>query len=380
MKLPPRLRALLQLALSMQIHDRAKFAGGVVGVVFATVLAGQQSGLILGLLAKSRMVIEHGGAAVWIVPPNTQQPQAGRIPEEVLYRARAVPGVSWTSPLLWTAGSLALPEGGTEQVTILGVEQPGLGGPWNVVAGDPRHLLQARTLFFEDAEREKLGHLDLGSLREVNGRQIQAVGFTWGAIPFGPSYAFASFDTAREIAGRTDRDPSMILVGVEPGSDPAEVAKALQARLDDVEVLTSQAFALRAMRFVLVQTPMGMMLGISALFGLLVGFAIVSITMYSAVLDNLREFGTLKAIGATTADLGRVLILQALIYAGVGSAVGITALGFIGRAVRSAKVTLRYPPELLLGLLLVMAAICIAASLLGLLRLRKLEPGIVFRG
>lgn len=376
----PRLRALLQLALSMQLHDRAKFAAGVVGVVFATVLAGQQSGLILGLLAKSRMVIENGGADIWIVPPNTQQPQAGRIREDVVYRAGAVPGVAWSSPLVWGAGSVALPGGGTEQVSILGVDEPGRGGPWNVVAGDPAHLLQARTLFFEDAEREKLGDLDLGSLREVNGRQVQAVGFTWGALPFGPSYAFGSFDTVRDLTGRTDRDPSMILVGVEPGHEPEAVAEALRARLSDVEVLTSDAFARRTMRFVLVSTPMGVMLGVSALFGLIVGFAIVSITMYGAVLDNLREFGTLKAIGSTTGDLGKVLILQALIYAGIGSAVGITALGFIGRAIRSAKLTLRYPPELLAGLLLAMVAICVAASLLGLLRLRKLEPGIVFRG
>jgi len=377
-----RWRLLAGTGLAMMLHDKMKLAGALAGVVFATLLATQQAGTFLGLMSKNTMLIDHSGADIWVIPAGAQTLQAGKaIPERDLHRARGVSGVAWASPLLWVGGSVQLPGGGTEQVTVLGVDLASMrGGPWNVVAGDAAMLSQPSAMIFEDSEREKLGGLNLGSVREVNGRRAQAVGFTLGLLPFGPSYAFASYDFARELSGRADRDQSMILVGVEPGRSPDEVVARLRAELPDVEVYTGSELAARTIRYVVSATSMGTTFATSVFFGLLVGFVIVALTMFSGVLDNLREFGTLKAIGATTGDLARILLVQAVVYALVGSALGLTLVGNIARAMKSPQLAMVLPSALIAVTPALMLLICVVASTLGLLRLRKLEPAIVFRG
>lgn len=376
-----RWRAMAGVGVAMMFHDRSKLAGGLVGVLIATILASQQGGTFLSLINRNTMLMRHSGADLWIVAPGTQQITPGsKLAERVLHQARATDGVDWAAPLLLAGGNVSRPNGGSEQVTILGVELPAMhAGPWNVVAGDPKDLAQPSAMFFEDADREKLGGLNIGSVREVNGHRVQAVGFTWGLLPFGPSYAFASYDTARELSGQTNRDQNVVLVGVRPGEDAQAVATRLRGRITGVDVHTSSEMADITVGFILKRTPIGVTFGISTLFGLIVGFAIVSIAMFSAVVDHIREFGTLKAIGANLRDLAKILFVQSLVYAGLGGAIGLTLMGFLARGIRSPNLPFALPTWFLGGVAALLVVLCVGASGLALLRLRKVEPGIVFR-
>lgn len=106
---------------------------------------------------------------------------------------------------------------------------------------------------------------------------------------------------------------------------------------------------------------------------------IVGLTMFSGVVDNLREFGMLKAIGAKTFDLALLLLVQATLYAMAGSGLGLILVGGLARGIRSPQLSLILPPWLIFGTPVVMLAVCITASGLALLRLRGLEPAMVFR-
>lgn len=377
-----RWRAMAGTAVAMMFHDRAKLGAGLVGVLFATVLIGQQAGTFMSLLAKNTMIVDHAGADVWIAPLGTTQVQPNdKLPERVLAQARAVPGVAWASPLYMTLGTFTLPGGGSEAVTILGVEPTTLrGGPWNVIAGDPADLAQPDAIFIEDSQREQLGQVNLGSVREVNGRRVHVVGLTWGLLPFGPSLAFTSIDKARELARDPERRQDFVLVKVAEGEDPAQVAARLRERVSGVAVFTRGELGTKVVRWVLTRTPIGVTLGTSTLFALIVGFVVVAIAMFGSVVDNAREFGTLKAIGARMGDLTRLLLVQAGIYAAIGSGIGMFLVGLIVRAVRSPKLDLALPAWLIVAVPLLMLLVCVAASLLALMRLRKLEPAIVFRG
>jgi putative ABC transport system permease protein len=265
-------------------------------------------------------------------------------------------------------------------VQIIGTKLPELrGGPWNMVAGDPSVLAQPDTMIFEDGVRDTLGGLNLGSVRELGGRKVHVGGFTWGLLPFGPAYAFADYDLARLLM-RIDRDRThFVLVGVEPGARPEEVRDRLQAQFPEVKVMTRADFSRSTIRFILTRTPIGITFGTSAIFGLVVGFVIVSLTMFSGVIDNIREFGTLKAIGATTWDLAKLLLAQAIAYALLGSFLGLTAVTTIANAIRSPKLGILIGPELALGTAALMIVLCVMASSFALFRLRKLEPAMVFR-
>lgn len=379
----PMLRwsAMARVGLRMMVHDKLKMLGTLLGVCFAVLLSNQQAGTFLGLLHKNTMFIDNAGADIWIAPPNTQALQPAKsIPEVLSKQALGIPGVAWSEPLLFGGATVALPGGGAEAVTLIGTKVPTLrGGPWNMIAGTPAALEQPDTMIFEDGVRDTLGGLNLGSVREVSGRNVQVGGFTWGLLPFGPSYAFAEFDLARLLLHVDSDRASFILVGVDKGSDPMEVSARIQKAFPEVKVMTQREFAKSTLRFILLRTPIGITFGTSAMFGLIIGFVIVALTTFSSVVDNIREFGTLKAIGATTFDLAKLLLAQSVAYALLGSLIGLTVITRVADAVRSPKFGILISPELAIGTTIVMIVLCIVASSFALLRLAKLEPAMVFR-
>lgn len=377
-----RWRAMARVGIKMMLHDKLKMLGTLVGVIFAVLLANQQLATFMGLLSKNVLFLRNSGADVWIAPPGTNQFQAGKqLGDFALMRARVTDGVEWAEPLLLGGATVATPVGGAEPVTLIGVHLPITGGgPWNMVAGKPEVLARPDTMIFEDADREKLGGLNLGSVREVSGHKVQVGGFTYGLIPFGPSYAFAGFDLARELL-KVPRDRlNFVMIKVKPGVDPKRMATDLQARLGgDVKVMTREQYMTNIYTFLLKSTPIGITFGTSTVFGLIVGFVIVSLSMFSAVVDNLREFGTLKALGTTTADLAKLLFVQSVAYAVVGSTIGLALVSNLANAIRSPRLALVLLPQTFGGTFVVMTILCVIASSLALFRLHRLEPAVVFR-
>jgi putative ABC transport system permease protein len=376
-----RFRIMAGIGIRMMFHDRLKMLGTLAGVIFAVVLSNQQLGTFLGLLHKNTMFIDNADADIWVVPPSTRQFQFGRaMSDAVLMRAKVEPGVAWAEPLVFGGASVQRPDGGTEQVSVIGTRLPRMaGGPWNVVAGSADALHEPDTMLFEDSEREKLGGLNLGSEREVNGKRVRVGGFTWGLLPFGPSYAFADVDLARSLLRLRGDQVHYVLVGVERGTDPTSLAAALQRQIPEATVLTREQFKRSTIEYILTRTAIGVTFGSSVMFGLLVGFTVVSLMMFSSVLDNIREFGTLKAMGATSWDLAKLLFVQAATYATMGSLAGLAVVTTLARAIRSPQLAVVLPTQLLWGTFLVMILLCVAASTAALIRLRKLEPAMVFR-
>jgi len=247
------------------------------------------------------------------------------------------------------------------------------------VRGNTEDLLQPGAVFFEDAEREKLGGINLGSVRELAGHKVQAVGFTWGLLPFAPAYAFAEQTLAREILKLAPDKHTFILVGVAPGADHVAVRERLARALPDTRVMTRREYLDAILKYILTETQIGFSFGLSTIMGLLVGLITVALSMFSSVIDNMRQFGTLKAMGATNGDLARLLFVQAVVYGLVGSLLGLGMVASMVSGMRNPQLTPVIPSEAYAITTVLMVGVCVAASVLALLRLRKLEPAMVFR-
>lgn len=377
-----RWRTLGAIGVKMMFHDRLKLIGTLFGVVFAVVLGNFQMGTFLSLLSKNRMFVEAStDIDIWVTPPGTRQFQGGTpLNDSQLNRARAVKGVAWAEPLVLQAAQLKLPNGGSEPVSLVGTRAPRYaGGPWNLVAGATAALDQPEAVIFEDAEREKFGGLNLGSVRELAGHKVQVAGFTWGLLPFAPAYAFAEQTLAREVLKLPADRHTFIVVGVEPGADPKEVRARLQQTLSDTRVMTREEYLREILIYILTATQIGFSFGTSTFMGLLVGLITVALSMFSSVVDNMRQFGTLKAIGSTNGDLARLLFVQAVIYGLVGSLIGLGLVASMVQGMRNPQLTPILPMQAFGISVVLMVGVCLAASVLALLRLRRLEPGMVFR-
>lgn len=376
-----RVRTMAGIGVQMMFHDYLKLAGTLFGVVFAVLLGNFQMGTFLALLGKNRMFVENAQVDIWVTPPGTRQFQGGKpLSDAQLNRARATPGVAWAEPLVLQTANLVLPNGGSEPVSLVGARAPRFaGGPWNLLKGDTSSLLAPNAIIVEDAEREKFGGLNLGSVRELAGHKVQVVGFTWGLLPFAPAYAFAEQTLAREILKVPADKHTFIMVGVEPGVDPTVVRARLQEALTDTRVMTRGEYMKEILTYIVTGTQIGLSFGTSTFMGLLVGLITVALSMFSSVIDNMRQFGTLKAIGSTTLDLALLLFTQAIVYALVGSLIGLGAVSGMVQGMRNPQLTPVLYPEMFGLTVALMVVVCLMASLLALFRLYRLEPAMVFR-
>lgn len=376
-----RARTMAGIGLRMMFYDWLKLLGTLFGVVFAVLLGNFQMGTFLALLGKNRMFVENAQVDIWVTPPGTRQFQGGKpLTDAQLNRARATPGVAWAEPLVVQTAQLVLPNGGSEPVSLVGTRAPRFaGGPWNVLKGDVGALSIPNGVFVEDAEREKFGGLNLGSVRELAGHKVQVVGLTWGLLPFAPAYAFAEQTLAREILKLPPDKHTFITVGVEPGADAAEVRQRLQEALGDTRVMTRAEYLHEILLYIVTATQIGLSFGTSTFMGLLVGLITVALSMFSSVIDNMRQFGTLKAIGSTTLDLALLLFTQAVVYGVVGSVLGLGAVAAMVQGMRNPQLTPVLLPEAYGITVVLMLGVCLSASLLALARLYRIEPAMVFR-
>jgi putative ABC transport system permease protein len=97
------------------------------------------------------------------------------------------------------------------------------------------------------------------------------------------------------------------------------------------------------------------------------------------VVDNMRQFGTIKAIGATTGDLAKLLFVQAMVYGVVGSLIGLGMMSALVQVMRNPQLTPILPHISIAITFVSMVGVCLVASVLALFRLRALEPAMVFR-
>jgi putative ABC transport system permease protein len=371
-----------KVALRMAQHDRQKTFGAVLGVAFAYLLVGQNICTGDHYLSQATSYIDNAGADIWIGPPAVKAIFGTGTPlsSTALHQARVVPGVAWADPIVKGPAWARLPNGGAQGSMLIGVQAPAFrGGPYNIVKGDPNVLLRPNTVIIDDVDREKIGGVNLGDAIEMNQRRVRVEGFTWGLVTlFGP-FCFAEFDFARSLLDIDADRVSFVLVGLDKGASLERVKDDLQGRLPDATVLTTIEFTKNTKDYILWEAGMAGVLGMGIFIGVTVGFVIVTLSMLSSVQQNVREFATLKAVGATNVDLRRLIFIQALAYTIVGSFVGAVLLCQICWWVRSPRLIMMVHPLTLIGLVPFVMLIAMTAALLAIRRVQKLAPASVFQ-
>jgi putative ABC transport system permease protein len=159
----------------------------------------------------------------------------------------------------------------------------------------------------------------------------------------------------------------------------SEVARAVN-RQTGLMALSSQEFTDKTIDYYLKYTGIPINFGITAFLGFLVGTAIAGQTFYNFTLENLKQFGALKAMGATNGRIVSMILLQASVVGLLGYGIGVGLAALFGLSTKGGELAFYTPWQLLpiTGVAVVM--ICILASLLSVRRVMVLEPAVVFRG
>ena len=102
------------------------------------------------------------------------------------------------------------------------------------------------------------------------------------------------------------------------------MAADLRTRLRDNDVLTKQEFIDRTIRYWTIQTGMGMAFFLTALLAVLIGGAVVGQAIFANTMEHLREYGTLKAMGARNRDIMMIFLLNSALVGLTGGLIGIS--------------------------------------------------------
>jgi putative ABC transport system permease protein len=171
-------------------------------------------------------------------------------------------------------------------------------------------------------------------------------------------------------------DPLFVVIGLASGADREQTRARLQASLpDDIVVLTPDELRAREVTFTISAAPIGLIFGLGALLGLLVGMIFSYQVLYNEVSDCRAQFTTLRAMGFDSGYFAAVIVTQALLLAALGALLGLLASDAAYRAIAAAShmaMALTVPRAAAITLLTML--FCLGAGLAAARRLQRLEP------
>ncbi|HEY8070467.1 MAG TPA: ABC transporter permease [Methylocystis sp.] len=375
---------MIWLATRLAFHNRTRLLVTLFGVVFSTYLTLAETALYIGMMENATSIIRHSGADLWVASKGVQNFDFAKpFPDERLKLVQGRAELSWAKPISLSWGFLKLPDGAQELVEIIGYDPAApVGGPWDMASGAPGDVGGGENMIVDESAAQRLGELRLGSPWELNDRSIKLVGLSRSAKTFTTApIVFTSYVLAQDMTPDASRQAAAAYIAIKlrNPADGERVAKALRHDLPDNEILTTSAFVERTILYWTVQTGMGAAFCLTAVLGLVVGAGTIGQTVFANTMEHLREFATLKAMGATARDLNTIILAQAAIDATLGFWIA-TPLVLLSKApLEKTGVTLAADLKLIAALFCVTLAIALAAAYFSIRRVQNLDPATVFR-
>jgi len=374
------------LARKLLVHDRLRFAVAIAGVSVSVMLVLVQVGLYLGFMDTASSIIDASTADLWVGKADNESFEfATPLDERARYKVASVPGVAGVQSVLINFAQQKLASGGDLGVQVVGVEtisgQRSLLGPWNVVAGDARRLVEPGAITVDASDYDKLRIDRVGHTAEIAGVRAEVVALTRGIRSFTTSpIVFSDLRTARSYLPQLgDESVTYVLVAVAPGAEIAAVKARINA-LPHLAAYTTAEMSARTRSYWSTRTGVGAGFFTTAVLGIIVGFVVVGQILYSGTLQYIREYGTLKAMGAKNSAVVRVILSQAMISAVLGFAVGAPLAMAMRAAMKGANLTVALTPELYAATAVITAVMCAFAALLSIVKVLRLDPASVFKG
>jgi len=424
-------------AMKMLTGDATKYLGIIFGVAFASLLIAQQMAIFFGIMMLTTSYVRDvQGIDLWVMDRDVLSIDDFKpMSDTALYRIRSVPGVKWAVPFYKGAARARLtsttaeanrrrkePQENLVYRDILGFQQPSSG------ATDPATVSQTvMILGLDDAtlvgaprrENMVLGKLEdlrkpdavildkfscsllwrqeasqlnkpedyqrfIGRTFEMNDHRCFVVGIcdvshNFQTLPI----AYTTYSRAKQFVPGERKLLTFVLVKAMEDS-PASLARVSDNIAEHTGNLfkarTQQEFIWDTIWYYVTHTGIPINFIITVLLGFLVGTAIAGQTFYQFTLENIKQFGALKAMGTSNGTILGMILLQALVVGPIGYSIGVGVAALFGRLTRDDPSMAFFMPWQVLAITgVAVMLICLLTSLLSIRRVLTTEPAIVFR-
>ena len=378
-----------RVALQILLGDRAKYIGLIFGIAFSTMLMSNQISIFAGLMLRTAgQILDAREADIWVMDPRVEYiDEIEPMTDMQLERVRGVDGVDWAVPFFKGLTVAHTRDGMLQQIILLGVDDATLTGVApQLVLGSVENLKQPDAMIIDRAGFQFMWPGEepgLGKVVELNDHRAVIVGISDASAPF-TTYpvVYTKYSNARNYIGRTRKQMSFVLVHARPEVDTHLLAQRITAETG-LKALTWREFAWATIGYYLKRTGIPVNFGITVALGFIVGAAVVGQTFYIFVVENLRQFGALKAMGVANATILRMVLLQAMVVAGIGYGIGIGLCAGFFEITSRISINLRgfeLPWQVAIGTGGTVLVIIVIASFASLRKVMVVDPAIVFRG
>jgi putative ABC transport system permease protein len=376
------------VALRMLTGDRAKYFGLVFAIAFCTFLLENQSTIFANIMKRTAsQILDVTDAEVWVMDPQTEYwEQTKALKDTDLTRVRGVPGVLW-AVRLFKGNPVARTLDGKFAVSFLvGLDDATLAGaPRRMLLGSWERLREPDSIVVDKAGYVLLfpdQPLSLNRTLEMNDHRVTIVGISDASAPFVSLPVMHSrYSQAINFLGRERTQLSFIIARPTAGVTPAELTSRIHERTG-LRARTTSEFMWDCINYYLTHTGIPVNFGITIAVALVVGAVVAGQTFYLFTIENLKQFGALKAIGVTNLRLIGMILLQAFTAGALGFSLGTgmaaTFFEITLNNLATRGIVLMWQSVALTGACIFF--VIIVSSVLSIRRVLVLEPAAVFRG
>jgi putative ABC transport system permease protein len=362
------------LARRYLFGERRRAVLATAGVAVALLLVLILDGIFAGAMRQVTAYIRTSPADVIVSQRGvrTMHMTTSALPDTTVDEARAVEGVAWAEPIGFVSGVIGSQSGGRQLSYVIGYTPGKPGGPHRLTAGRAPADGEA---VLDRVAADQLG-LHVGDQVRVLGVWHRVSGLAEGGTSIVNTTTYVTATDLDRIHGPTT---SYLLVGARPGISSTALRDALTAALPDTTVQTRNEFARQ--EAAVVSDMSADVMRIMAVIGFTIALAVVSLTLFTATLARLRDYGIVKALGAGSGRLAGIVIAQAAWTVVLAVAASVALALVVARLVETASPTIAIAiqPSGVFRVAVGAAAIAAVSALAPLRRVVAVDPASAFR-
>lgn len=378
---------MLLTAIKFMRYEKSKSIGITIGIVISIFLIGQQLSTLNFLKSLMCSISTHTNrelADIWVITDQSTNLNAVTpINSSLVNELKSIDGVEETFPVVYATTMMKFSNGQFSSVLLIGSEDPILILRPNgdeVLDGKVSNLSHPRSIALDKHDQKGFKHpVDMGMDVELNGKHAKVEVLMNHVRGYGASFCYTSLNNAREFTGMSPNLVSAIIIKADNHYEISDVCNRINRSFPGIRAWNRNELEKRTIKTILRESNMGVSFGSLVIFAVISGFFIIGLTLYTSTFDRVKDYGTLKAIGATNGYISRLVLLQAFLYAVVGYVIAVILLFMMKFGVAKSGLSLIIPPELLVELFLLTTFISVGGSFFAVAKLKKLEPASVFK-
>lgn len=379
----------MTLALSTVLYEWRRYLAAVIALAVAGLLVLAMTGMFMGMSKTFTATIDRSPASVMILPPqaeslfsdNNGQPRR-IIPN--IFRDQDVLDVR-PLDMNWAFWSNFPADGQVEKATgvQIMVVDPVPGSvtlPTDLGEEVLRALQEPFSVVIDASALTKLG-VKVGDAAKLNGQRVFVRATCSGYPSMFNSMVFMSPQTAKllHLVANEQRVGALVVKITDP-NQATQVAERLNALSQgQYKAWSRAALSEVSQKSMLKEGGISVMVGFAVVVGTFIGIVITWQTLQGAILANIKEFASLRALGVSLARL-RLIVIELSLWVGIAGLL-LTALlaGLVFALARSFGVPMDFPLFLDIPVALTLLGIAILSGVLSLGMLKKSQPADLLR-